>query len=241
MNQLNIEKDRMALHRAAVAGNLPEVERLLRSEDARDLAHALNENLEYPLYSALALPAVQTSTLKADKEAIFIQLLNFSSDVLAHQNRDGDTVLHRITQHGFLSLLERILPHHQASDLLLIRNKDGVFPIHTAVLNGQLGIVTCLFEQLDSRDVFKLKDHAGNVPLHLAAAYGSLDMVKACFDGYPDGINFVNEASKTALDLAEKNNFPGVQGYLREHGGTHGPAASLGDTYIAGQHHFGMS
>jgi len=94
---------------------------------------------------------------------------------------------------------------------------------------------------LKHHDVFKLKDKAGNLPLHLAAAYGSLDMVKACFEGYTDGINLPNEQGKTPLDLAEQRNFPEVQSYLREHGGTPGPAGSLGDTYIAGQNHFGMS
>lgn len=241
MNQLNCEKDMMALHSAAVAGNLSEVLRLLRLGEARDLAHALNGSLEYPLYSALALPAVQTSTLKADKEAIFIQLLDVSSDVLAHQNRDGDTVLHRIAQNGFVNLLDGVLSLSQASDLLLIKNKDGICPIHAAVLSGRLGVVTCLLERLEQRDVFKLKDNAGNVPLHLAAAYGSLDMVKACFEGYPDGIHLVNEAGKTPLDLAERHNLPEMQSYLQEHGGTHGPAGLLGDTSIAGRNHFGMS
>ncbi|MDF1683930.1 MAG: ankyrin repeat domain-containing protein [Legionellaceae bacterium] len=229
MKKLSIEKGMTELHCAAVTGNLSAVERLLRSSNALGLAHELNGNLEYPLYSALALPAVHTSALKADKEVIFIKLLGLSSERLTHKNRDGDTVLHRMAKNGFVSLLAYVLPLSNASDLLMLKNKEGRCAIHTAVLSGRLGIVTQLLEQ---HHVFETKDDEGNLPLHLAAAYGSPDMVKACFEGYKDGINFPNEQGKTPLDLAEDHNLPEVQSYLCEHGGTAHSKSSFCDTYV---------
>lgn len=237
MKKLNCENGMTELHYAAVEGNRPEVERLLQLGNALELVDELNGNLEYPLYSSLALPAVHTSQLKADKKVIFTKLLSLSSEQLAHKNRDGDTVLHRMAKNDFVSLLTCVLSLSNASDLLMLKNKEGKCAIHTAVLSGRLGIVTQLLAQ---HHVFDLKDDEGNLPLHLAAAYGSLDMVKACFEGWPDGINRPNEQGKTPLDLAEHQNLPEVQRYLREHGGTHQPAGSFCDTYVNDQEHWTM-
>ncbi len=219
-----------ALHTAAVNGERTKVSTLLSDDDGRAaLAHEINENLEYPLYSALALPASHTTQLKVDKEAIFAQLLALSRDVLPHQNRDGDTVLHRIAKNDFLNVLDSVLSEDNAAALLRIQNEVGTCPIHTAVLNGRTNMATRL---MGYEGIAALPDADNNLPLHLAAAYGSFEMVKACFEAYPGAINLKNGQAKTPLDLANESNKSAVQNFLSEKGGKHNPAASWSDTYV---------
>ncbi|MDF1677642.1 MAG: ankyrin repeat domain-containing protein [Legionellaceae bacterium] len=215
------------LHTAAVNGDRTKVSALLSDDDdIAALAHELNEN---PLYSALALPASHTKQLKIDKEVIFEQLLALSRDVLAHQNRDGDTVLHRLAKNDFRNLLNSVLSEDNAAALLRIQNSVGMSPIHTAVLNGRTDMAARL---MGYDGVAVLADADNNLPLHLAAAYGNFEIVKACYEAYPDAINLKNGQAKTPLDLAGESNKSAVQKYLSDQGGKHNPAASWSDTYV---------
>ncbi|MCH9756234.1 MAG: ankyrin repeat domain-containing protein [Gammaproteobacteria bacterium] len=218
------------LHRAAIEGDLPEVKRLLATDEGEALAHEMNGQLEYPLYSALFLPATNNTALKDNKEAIFRELLPYSSSFLAHQNRSGDTVLHRMAKNGFSHLVDDMISTKDNADLLSIENEVGSAPIHVAILNGRLGVVKQLLEQ---EGMPALLDNDGNLPLHLAAGRGSSEMVRICLKAYPEGINTPNGQNKAPFDLAMATNLPEVQDYLREQGAMSNPGNDFFDTQVS--------
>lgn len=224
------EDNVVQLHRAAVEGHLREVETLLsgENEDEQVLAKGLNHALEYPLYSALALSGVHEPSLIEDKKAIFTRLLALTPDVLAHQNRQGETVLHRMAKNGFEGLLPQVLSSEANESLLFIKNTSGQCPIHTAVLNGRIQVAQAL---LKHDQVSSLLDDEGHLPLHLAASVGSFEMVKLCLKAYPEGLEVKDEREKTPLDLALASNTTAVQNYLREQGAESNPVSQWSETF----------
>lgn len=228
MSESKNESDMLSLHQAAIEGDLSMV-RLLLETHGGEIARELNANLEYPLYSALFLPAANTAALKTSKEDVFSLLLKHSFDLLTHQNSSGDTVLHRLAKNGFENLVDTILSSKEGVDLLSIKNAMGSYPIHVAILNGQIEVVKKLLSQ---HGIAEQLDADDNSPLHLAAGFGSLEMVKICLEHCREGINAKNSQDKTPLDLAAVNNVPEVQVLLSDNGAIRNPDSEWSSTFV---------
>lgn len=229
MNESKHESAMPLLHRAAIEGDLIEVRRLLDMKGGM-IAQELNDEFEYPLYSALFLSAAHSEALKTVKEAIFRELLTYSFSVLTHQNGFGDTVLHRIVRNGFENLIDDVLALKEGAGLLFIKNKIGSYPIHVAILNGRIEIVKKLLLQ---QGIAEQLDSEGNSALHLAAGFGSLDMVQLCLEHCRKEMNARNSQDKTPLDLAVVNNLPEVQTFLTNNGAIRNPDSEWGSTYVS--------
>ncbi|KTD42562.1 ankyrin repeat domain-containing protein [Legionella parisiensis] len=159
------------LHQAALEGNINTVQMLL-SLGADPCI--INKQKQYPLFSALILPILYEDELRENKIKIF-SLLKEKGNQLLNQDKNGDTVLHKMAQHGFDSLIKEILVTH--AELAYIPNKHTHYPIHTAILNDQ---IQCVIPLLHIKDGTILVDSSGWAALHYAARYGSQDILEEC-------------------------------------------------------------
>jgi len=122
------------------------------------------------------------------------------------------TPLQWAAKHGRLNIV-RYLVEHGGVD----KDKadgDGSTPLYWAASNGHLDVVRYLAGQAKA-DKDK-SDRIGWTPLIIAAFYGHLDVVRYLLDeGADDTLKDV--FGKTALALAEKNDYTEVADALREY------------------------
>ncbi|MFJ1267107.1 ankyrin repeat domain-containing protein [Legionella lytica] len=158
---------------------------------------ALNNQKQYPIFSALFMPILDEDLpkLKMNKIAIFKLLKDKGNQVLEHQDSNGDTVLHRMALHGFNDLIDETLISNPR--LASMKNNNTQYPIHTAILNGQEKAVSSLLNE-NSAD---LADSNGWKPLHFAARQTNNMILEECLR-YPNHLNEPDIHRRTPVMLA---------------------------------------
>ena len=180
------------LHVAALKGHVNTLRTLLALEADKNI---MNQQQQFPLFSALALPAAHDDALKIKKVEIFNLLKSEDKRYLYHQN-NGDTVLHQMATHNFNGLMEDILTSNR--DLAYIHNNHFQYPLHSAILNNQTHSALLL---LKIADAASLLDSNGWGALHYAARYGNIEMLGHCCT-IGANIDATDKMGKTPLMLA---------------------------------------
>lgn len=205
------------LHSAASNGYLSMTQALLNL--GADTC-ALNNQKQYPIFSALFMPIFDNNLekLKANKIAIFNLLNDKGNQLLEHQDSNGETVLHRMALHGFSTLIDETLISNPR--LAFMKNAHTHYPIHTAILNNQEAAVSSLLNE-NSAD---LADSNGWKPLHFAARQTNNMILEQCLQ-YPSHIDEPDMMGRTPLMLAaELGNIDAVATLIR-----HGAKTELVD------------
>lgn len=182
------------LHSAASNGYLNTTQALLSL--GADTC-ALNNQQQYPIFSALFMPIFDNDLekLKMNKIAIFKLLNDKGNQVLEHQDSNGETVMHRMALHGFSDLIDETLIRNPR--LAFMKNNNTLYPIHTAILNNQEASVSSLLNE-NSAD---LADSNGWKPLHFAARQTNSMILEQCLR-YPSHLNEPDIQGRTPLMLA---------------------------------------
>lgn len=198
------------LHLAAVKGHVNTTEALLALGAT---GSALNNQGQYPIFSALMLPIASNETLKKNKITIFNLLLKEENQItLQHKDDSGNTIMQQLALHDFSPLLNDILASH--SELAFINNNLTHYPIHTAILNNQLPNIKLLLA-LDNGPM--LADRNGWAALHYAARKSTPEILDYCCQATPD-IDIPDTTGRTPLMLAaDLGNLPAME-QLIEHG-----------------------
>jgi ankyrin repeat protein len=184
------------LHLAAVQGNFYTVQTLL-SKGAK--VQVLNNNSQYPIFSALIIPVIYDEKLLTQKEKIFTKLFAKAPVTITHQDLNNNTVAHQMALHGLTSLMIELCKENRP--LVFIKNNHSHYPIHTAILNNQKSIAKLL---LNIDEVPDLEDSQNRTALHYAARYGDGAMVQICCESTND-LNTLDNEGKTPLMLAEES------------------------------------
>ena len=184
------------LHCSALGGLLNTTEVLLSLGADPGI---LNKQKQYPLFSALMVPAVDDDRLKQNKITIFRLLREKYSDHLNQQDEDGNTVLHQMAAHLFEPLIAETLQTHE--ELTYIKNNHHHYPIHTAILNDKIQNVALL---LQVKDASLLADSNGWVALHYAARYSNNDILELCCEQSAD-VDTPDKTGKSPLMLAAES------------------------------------
>lgn len=193
------------LHNSAVEGHVFTVRVLL---DKGADANKTNRRKQFPIQSALFVPVLHDDGLLERKASIFQDLLSLASDAINMPDKDGNTMLHSMAEHGFEALATEVLT--LAPDLALLQNNASLYPVHTAILNHQFGVLRQL---LDIEDVARLCDSKKRAPLHYAARYGTIEMVETCCLATND-IDIRDDADNTPLLWAAKAEKLGILEFL---------------------------
>jgi ankyrin repeat protein len=181
------------LHSAAIEGHFYTTQALLTLGVNTDV---LNNQKQFPLFSALFLPVLHNEALKHNKINIFKLLQDKDSRNLKQQDDSGNTVLHQMAVHDFGTLIQETLAAH--IELAYIQNNHTHYPIHTAILNNQMHNIHPL---LHVKDAQTLADSNGWVALHYAARYSTKDILKLCCE-VTDNIDIRDKMGRSPLMLA---------------------------------------
>ncbi|STY29992.1 Ankyrin repeat protein [Legionella wadsworthii] len=197
------------LHLAAIEGHYQTVQTLLA---AGAEIGVLNQQKQYPLFSALILPSIHTPHMRQNKIRIFNLLKNEGFQFINHQDVHGNTVLHQMALHGFDTLIQDILLTNP--DLCYLKNNHSHYPIHTAILNNRIQSVIPL---LHFKDVAMLTDSKGWTAMHYAALYAHNAIMEECSKLAPN-INVLDKMGRTPLMLAaESGRIEAMQILLHHH------------------------
>ncbi|KTD62347.1 ankyrin repeat domain-containing protein [Legionella shakespearei] len=188
------------LHLAALAGHIYTVNQLL---SLGVLPDKINNNKQFPLYTALVLPIIYEAKLKQTKIGIFRLLLAKMPALVNAVDTNGDTVAHLMASNGFDTLIQE-LPRH----LLFVTNNFLKYPIHVAILNRQLSVVEKL---MSIPEMSGVRDAEKRTPLHYAAQYGTEEFAALCFKDKKSLEARDTFGMTPLLSAAKSGNLPVVQ------------------------------
>jgi uncharacterized protein len=188
------------LHLAASRGHMHTVIQLL---SLGVLPNKTNNNAQFPLYTALDLPAIYEAKLKEIKIELFHLLYAKMPELVNARDANGETVAHLIASNGFDTLI-RELPRR----LLFETNNFAKYPIHSAILNRQLLVVE---ELMSIPEMSKVLDAKKRTPLHYAAQHGTKEFAERCLKGKASLEARDTSGMTPLLSAAKSGNLPVVQ------------------------------
>lgn len=169
------------LHKAAAAGNIEEVVRLLESMDV----NARDQYQLTPLHHAA----------RSGKTDVMAILVSKGADIHA-LNQNNNTPLHSAAYGNQASAIDWLLAQHADK---FKKNKDGDTPLHSAAWKGSVLSIRVL---VDAACIDE-SNNEGDTPLHLAAWNKQEDAVKALIECNAN-IYAKNNAGEVPASLAEK-------------------------------------
>lgn len=120
-----------------------------------------------------------------ENSIIPIILLKLSEEdrisLIKHQDRIGETVLHRAAREGSLEELEQIceyLSPEEFREILLYKSQSGITPLHYAASRGYIKIINFILDSFeDKRIILTQKTLELKTPLHFAAEVQNLKVI----------------------------------------------------------------
>jgi len=231
---------RSALHQAAAAGNLPEVESLIRKGAQPDAA---NKEGEIPHHLALRNEHVSVARFLVvkgarlnlrDKQGFFPinraveqrewtmvdEMLERGADINARLKKretfpeiDAGTMLHLYTVRSAVSTVQHLVRRGAAVN---VRTRAGRTPLHNAAFRSAQpdDLLLVQFLLASGADV-NARERGGETPLHLAARYGRLESVKALVAAGAD-IRARNRWGATPCQRCQSQESQDIRRYLEE-------------------------